>query len=325
MKKMALYGAFSVALAAGLLVAAGAANAQSYSQYYPQSSSAYSYSYSSYDPYASYGYGGYSYDPCMYDPYSYGCSFGNYYDPYSYWGGWYGGYGNYYCYYYSWYPGCGTYQYPGTLSITGVSGPTSLRVGEQGVWSITTSASSNSYVSVSVRWGDENTYPYAGAYADTQVYQQNTFTHTYRQAGTYTITFTATDSYGRSESATRTVVVSGGTVNPNEQFNATPVSGRAPLAVAFRTTNLDPYATYYLDFGDGTPAVSRANATHTYDRRGTYTATLSKSASCMPNTPCPMYLQHVGTVTIDVQRRLQDEGPTGGCWLDPNSGYYVCY
>ena len=211
-----------VACVASLPAQAGAQSYDPSYQQYPQSHS--SYGGYNYDPYGS-SYGGYNnywYDPCQY----------NYYDPYSYqygqygygncggYNNWYGGgYNNYYCYYYPWYPGCGGgggggYGYGGAPSITSVNGPTSLRVGEQGTWRITTNAPSNTYLSVSVRWGDENMYAYPTSAYGQQVYQQNTFTHTYRQAGTYTVTFTATDNYGRSNIATATVNVMNTNINP---------------------------------------------------------------------------------------------------------------
>lgn len=107
---------------------------------------------------------------------------------------------------------CGNYG-NGNLSITGVNGPNSLTVGQQGTWSVTTNAPSNTYVSVTVDWGDAMPYPMPmAANAAYQVTQNNTFSHTYARAGTYTINFTASDSYGRTNSSTATVQVSGGTI-----------------------------------------------------------------------------------------------------------------
>ncbi len=103
----------------------------------------------------------------------------------------------------------GTPSYPSnSLSITGVAGPTTLGIGESGTWSVTTNAAVNSYLSVNVNWGDQQVYPYANAASQT-VYQNNTFTHAYQAAGTYTITFTATDQYGHTSSASATVIVGG--------------------------------------------------------------------------------------------------------------------
>jgi peptidoglycan hydrolase-like protein with peptidoglycan-binding domain len=105
---------------------------------------------------------------------------------------------------------CGGQVYNGGgVSITNVIGPNSLAVGQQGTWSITTSAPTNSNISVSVRWGDEYLYGYGNALApqSSTIYQQNSFTHSYSSAGTYTITFTVTDGYGATNSSGATVTV----------------------------------------------------------------------------------------------------------------------
>ncbi|MFJ6695086.1 ThuA domain-containing protein [Streptomyces sp. NPDC091272] len=60
---------------------------------------------------------------------------------------------------------------------------------------------------------------------------------------------------------------------------ANKTSGTAPLKVTFSsagTTDDDGDAlTYSWDFGDGTPASTEANPTHTYKKNGTYTATVT--------------------------------------------------
>jgi PKD repeat protein len=109
---------------------------------------------------------------------------------------------------------CGGTVYPptnGSVSISNISGPNTLAVGQQGTWSITTNAPFGSYLSTSVRWGDEILYPYlASPQGTAYASQQSSFSHTYAQAGTYTVTFTVTDSAGRSSSANTTVVVGSG-------------------------------------------------------------------------------------------------------------------
>ncbi len=200
------------------------------------------------------------------------------------------------------------------ISITNVSGPNTLTVGEQGTWSITTNAPSGSYVSASVRWGDENQYGFASAPAQ-QAYtsQQNTFSHAYQNAGTYTVTFTVTDQSGRTDSASATVTVSGG-YSAQETVSATPTSGWAPLAVAFQVRNANLNSTYYIDYGDGTDAQMNSQcffgsqgcsasfgSAHTYTHAGTYVARVSASAACPQGMYCAMYLRNVGSVIITVR------------------------
>ena len=219
---------------------------------------------------------------------------------------------------------CGGVVYPppttyGTVSITNVSGPNSMSVGQQGTWNITTNAPYGSYLSTSVRWGDESVYPYMMASAAQYVSQQTSFTHAYSQAGTYTITFTVTDNAGRTASANTTVVVGGGQ-NNSVSFSASPTSGQAPLAVAFSVSAAAGHDTSRLsiDFGDGqtgnpqtiycfaAPCNPAMTASHTYATAGTYTARLMYQPPfyCPPGLYCAQVMpamQVIGTATISVQ------------------------
>ncbi|MBI5470515.1 peptidoglycan-binding protein [Candidatus Kaiserbacteria bacterium] len=99
----------------------------------------------------------------------------------------------------------------GAPSITGVSGPVNLNVNTQGTWTITLNNNQmNSYTTTSVNWGDTNVYGAGLSPVQTSLSQgiQNlTFTHSYAQAGTYTIIFTVTGANGLSNSSSVTVNV----------------------------------------------------------------------------------------------------------------------
>ena len=92
--------------------------------------------------------------------------------------------------------------------ISSVSGPNSLTPGQAGSWSVIVSSGYGQYLTFSADWGDANAYPYASA-SQQSIAQTNTLTHTYQSAGTYTIRFTASNSYGQSNVYTTTVTVSG--------------------------------------------------------------------------------------------------------------------
>ena len=103
----------------------------------------------------------------------------------------------------------------GAPVVGSVTGPTSLQVGTQGTWTLTVNASYGTYITASVRWGDENIYAYSAsapqsAYVSAQ--QTITFTHAYPSVGTYTPVFTITGS-GGSNTASATVQVTGGSNN----------------------------------------------------------------------------------------------------------------
>jgi hypothetical protein len=225
----------------------------------------------------------------------------------------------------------------GLISITGVSGPNSLSVGQQGTWTITTSAPYGTYVSTNVSWGDEQ-YAYPGTSAGAAAYaqSQNTFTHSYNSAGTYTITFTATDGNGNSNTATAQVIVgSGGVVNPSGSLTASPNYGPVLLTVNFSGSiqgQQQNFSQYIISYGDGsnsgpinpiyppcaygTSCPVQISATHTYNTAGTYTATLSPYIACQYSNPrCMIATQNIAQATVTV---------TGNTWPD-GSGITVTH
>ncbi len=101
----------------------------------------------------------------------------------------------------------GGYPYPyGQLSITGVSGPTQLQVGQGAEWTVSVRDYSG-HLTYSATWGDEGQYGYASASAVTST---GSLSHSYLMQGTYTPRFTVTNAFGRSVTASITVVVTGG-------------------------------------------------------------------------------------------------------------------
>jgi hypothetical protein len=106
-------------------------------------------------------------------------------------------------------------------TVTSVNGPAAIAAGTQGTWNITVNTNNpsyyNNYLTVSVRWGDENTYGYA-ANAPQQATaasasQTLSFTHSYLTNSTYTIVFTVTNQNGQSTVSSQTVSVSGNNVS----------------------------------------------------------------------------------------------------------------
>lgn len=118
----------------------------------------------------------------------------------------------------------------GAPIITSVTGPTTLSTNSQGQWSVTISNPASVYASVSVKWGDLNGNM-VGTAAPQLVLnngvQTLTFSHTYYTSGTYTITFTASNSYGLSNTYSTTINVTGnGTVNGVSLSYLSPNAGR---------------------------------------------------------------------------------------------------
>lgn len=109
-------------------------------------------------------------------------------------------------------------------SIYGFSGPTSLKAGESGTWTVKASDPEGQTLSYSISWGDEAEYA-SGIKTSLPVFiQTTTFTHSYAKAGTYTVRVTARDSDGKEAKATITVKVTQDTVACTMEY--APVCGR---------------------------------------------------------------------------------------------------
>jgi PKD repeat protein len=100
--------------------------------------------------------------------------------------------------------------------------------------------------------------------------------HFYSSPGTYNVTLTVTTALCTDDTVITVSVSPGPVVN----FNASTLSGCAPLNVNFsNTTTGSPNFTW--NFGDGSATSSSANPTHVYNTPGTYSVTLiATQGSC---------------------------------------------
>jgi PKD repeat protein len=100
-------------------------------------------------------------------------------------------------------------------------------------------------------------------------------THTFVAAGTYTVTLTVADNFGRMSTTTHTVSVVG---PPTASFTTAPSPAIAGAPVGFNASgSTDPGATitaYSWNFGDGRTG-SGINPRHSYSAPGPYTVTLT--------------------------------------------------
>jgi PKD repeat protein len=101
-------------------------------------------------------------------------------------------------------------------------------------------------------------------------------THIYNTGGTFAVVLTVTDSVATVATGTVTIAV---TPPPNLTAAATAsvTRGELPLTSQFSggaSGGIPPH-TYSWDFGDGSPATTTQNPTHTYVRVGTFTVTLT--------------------------------------------------
>jgi PKD repeat protein len=95
--------------------------------------------------------------------------------------------------------------------------------------------------------------------------------HTYNNAGSYTVQLTVTGP-GGSNSSSKTITAS--EQPPVASFSCDKTSGNMPLTVTFTSTSSGNITSYSWSFGDGGTSTSQ-NASHTYNSAGNYTATLT--------------------------------------------------
>jgi len=104
--------------------------------------------------------------------------------------------------------------------------------------------------------------------------------HAYDTPGTYVVTLTLVDPYGRTASKSQSITVTPG-LQPSAAFVFSPTNPRVGQNVNFNSSASRPPAggtivSYTWDFGDGTPRVTTGSPVqgHTYATAATYTVTL---------------------------------------------------
>lgn len=101
-------------------------------------------------------------------------------------------------------------------------------------------------------------------------------THEYADAGSYTVSLTASNATGvDTETKISYIVVSEPPPPaPVADFSASPATGEAPLTVSFSDLSTGHPSTWSWDFGDGATSLTQ-NPTHQYGAPGAYTASLT--------------------------------------------------
>ena len=102
--------------------------------------------------------------------------------------------------------------------------------------------------------------------------QQNP-SHTYYDAGTYTVTLTVTGP-GGSDDETKTDYITVSEAAPVAEFSGDPTSGDVPLDVQFTDESTGDVNSWDWNFGDGENS-NEQNPSHTYTSTGVYTVTFT--------------------------------------------------
>lgn len=131
--------------------------------------------------------------------------------------------------------------------------------------------------------------------------------HTYTAAGTYTVTLIATDASGCKDTTTSSVTVN---QTPAASFTADTTNAcSAPFTVNFNSTSTGG-TSYTWNFGDGSPASTLQNPTHTYTVAGTYSVSLIVTN---PAGPCSDTAIINNFITITPPLASFTHSPDSGC------------
>jgi FOG: PKD repeat len=118
-------------------------------------------------------------------------------------------------------------------------------------------------------------------------------THTYANAGSYSVSLTVSNTKG-SDTSTQTDLVTVKDHSPLAGFTATNTSGQAPLSVGFADTSSNHPTSWAWDFGDGATS-SAQNPSHDYTTAGSYAVSLTVTNATGSNTRVRSDLVHVST------------------------------
>lgn len=187
-------------------------------------------------------------------------------------------------------------------AIWSINGPTSLSLNSTGVWTVSVNNQSNSYLTTSVNWGDQNVYGNTATQAQT-TYAQGTqtlsFSHAYVAGGTYTITVTATNASGsNTSSATVTVPFSATSGNAVLSY-LSPSAGRVGTQIAIVGSGFTALDNTVRFGNGGLQHVPSQNGTTIYYTIPSYTTPCDVMTS---GNVCAMYAQQVtpGSYPISV-------------------------
>ncbi len=181
--------------------------------------------------------------------------------------------------------------------ITSVSGPNFLPLGQNGTWTISAYDPDTTQLTYYVRWGDE-LYGYGNnaAAVPQLLTQTGTFTHAYAMAGTYTVTFTVADQYGKQATSTLTVTVSGsGQISVPQLNQLSPIYG--------------PVGSYVTVYGSGFASTGNIvyfgsgaiTGVSSYDGKAlSFLAPQYLSPYCAPGMYCAQYVVNVTPGTYEV-------------------------
>jgi kumamolisin len=139
---------------------------------------------------------------------------------------------------------------------------------------------------------------WAWTFGDNTTSTQQSPSHTYSQAGTYTVSLTATNNSGHNTlTKTNYITVTAPQNAPVAAFTGSPTSGNTPLVVHFTDQSTNSPNQWLWTFGDNTTSTQQSPS-HTYSQAGTYTVSLTATNNIGHNTLTKTNYIHVTTSGI---------------------------
>lgn len=174
--------------------------------------------------------------------------------------------------------------------------------------------------------GDPLTFSWA--FGDGATATGASISHVYGVAGTYTAVLTVADGNGGSNSMSVIIAVNTPPLPnrpPTASITATPISGSAPLTVAFSGTgSTDPDGdplTFSWNYGDGTTGTG-LTVNHVYTLAGTYTAVLTVSDGRGGTTTASSTITATPSSTLITGTGSYPVTPAGVTYRINNSSYH---
>jgi PKD repeat protein len=202
-------------------------------------------------------------------------------------------------------------NYTVTLTVTGPGGSDTLT--KETYINVTAPASpvadfiadpTSGYVPLTVYFldlSDEAAASWSWDFGDGENSTERDPIHEYKNAGSYTVSLTAT-GLGGSDTMTRTnyITVIETPSPPVAVFTGSPTSGQAPLTVNFTDRSTGAINSWLWDFGDGESS-NQQHPSHEYQNSGVYTASLTVTGPGGSNTKTETdYINVISPVQIDI-------------------------
>lgn len=142
-------------------------------------------------------------------------------------------------------------------------------------------------------------------FGDTQTSTEQSPSHTYTQAGSYTVKLIVSNGTKTDTSTKNAFITVQEATNVTADFQGNATKGRAPLLVKFSDLSTGGPATWSWDFGDGSAPATVNNPEHTYTVSGVYSVTLTVTKNSKDFT-----ITKKDYITVDTGSISVDENPT---------------